>query len=356
MPIQFTLRTLLVVFILAASALWVGGVVCLVTVLYLTLLTLFLRETIRQKFPVASGFLLIMGLVLPAALILSSFEPSQQSRRRLACAGKMRQLAIALQEYESQWGSFPPVCVKDSEGRPMYSWRVLLLPWLGETTLYNAYRCDEPWDSTYNKKVAAKTPDCFRCYPYRNAKPGMTDYVAVTGPGTMWEEGCECRVKDITDGMSNTVALVEMADSQIPWNAPFDLPLEDALDTDPKSVKTIRSYHLGNTDGPPQPVGHAALVDGTVFFVPGRLAPENFKALVTIAGGEIVDIQNLDALILPEPSPTIPGLWTKLTGVLILIVSFVYLVFRPLPEKWTRSREEADTAETADALPEDNTM
>ena len=58
-----------------------------------------------------------------------------------------------MNNYEAQHGCFPPAYSVDKDGRPLHSWRVLLLPYLDEEELYKQLRLDEPWDSPHNKAV-----------------------------------------------------------------------------------------------------------------------------------------------------------------------------------------------------------
>src|SRR5205814_1696406 len=62
----------------------------------------------------------------------------------------LKQLAGALDKYHEKHGSYPPAALCDGEGRPVLSWRVALLPYLGEEALYNEFKLDEPWDSLHN--------------------------------------------------------------------------------------------------------------------------------------------------------------------------------------------------------------
>src|SRR5581483_2163049 len=55
-------------------------------------------------------------------------------------------------------GTYPPTTLYDKEGRPTLSWRVALLPYLGEEALYKEFKLDEPWDSLHNKKLLKKMP------------------------------------------------------------------------------------------------------------------------------------------------------------------------------------------------------
>ncbi|MBN1911315.1 MAG: DUF1559 domain-containing protein [Pirellulales bacterium] len=272
------------------------------------------------------------------------------------CTHQLKEIALGLRSYHDKYGVFPPPYVADAQGKPMHSWRVLILPFVGMDSVYNVYRFDEPWDSKNNKKLADMMSLYYACPGKYDDTPPWTDYVALIGPGTMWEEGRACKLEDITDGPKRTLMIVEMADSGIPWNAPFDVPLKEVLAIDPELAKTIRSYHLSKYADEPQPMGNVAFADGHVDCVPGPLTPENFKALVTIAGGENVDTRNLEALTVPRLKPFMSLFWTRLIGWAILLVSFVYLVSRPLPERWIRPRGQAEAAEVSNTASDNKAM
>ncbi len=115
--------------------------------------------------------------------------------------------------------------VKGPDGRPWHSWRVLILKNAPHTysDLYDAYRFDEPWDGPHNAQLAGRIGEFYRRRGLNPNEPFHTSFVAVVGPETAWP-GAESRSKkDIRDGPSNTILLVEMAESGIPWMKPEDL-------------------------------------------------------------------------------------------------------------------------------------
>jgi hypothetical protein len=54
--------------------------------------------------------------------------------------------------YQRQHGTLPPAYTVGADGKPLHGWRVLLLPYLGQTALYSKLRLDEPWDSPHNRR------------------------------------------------------------------------------------------------------------------------------------------------------------------------------------------------------------
>ncbi len=101
----------------------------------------------------------------------------------------------------------------------MHSWRVLLLPYLDQQALYDQYRFDEPWDGRHNRKLADNIGHVYNCSgeqsPAGQKRRTMTSYVAVVGPETMWPGSQSTKLSDIGDGTSNTLMVVEIANSGI---------------------------------------------------------------------------------------------------------------------------------------------
>ena len=98
----------------------------------------------------------------------------------------LKQIAMALQCYHQANGCFPPAYIADKTGKPMHSWRVLILPYLDRDDLYKAYNFTEPWDGPNNKKLATSRPDL--CLPEhrRTSRPPVPDKLRGLG-GTKGE-------------------------------------------------------------------------------------------------------------------------------------------------------------------------
>ena len=149
------------------------------------------------------------------------------------CQNNLKQIALALLNYHQANGCFPPAYIADKNGKPMHSWRVLILPYMEMNALYNAYDFTEPWDGPKNKKLLATALQGYVCPSDPNAyAPGatQTSYVAVVGRNAAWagEKSRKLGPVDFPGGASNTIMVVEVANSGIPWMEPRDLSL-DAL-------------------------------------------------------------------------------------------------------------------------------
>jgi len=280
-PFQFRLRTLLigvtVVAVLLAEARYVSQPFFL-PLLIATLTIAFIAVKGKQWETVAS-----VGGILALLSLLCWPEPPQEvgPRRRITCPANMKNVVLALHTYHDVYHSFPPAYIADAEGRPMHSWRVLILPYMEQGQLYEEYRFDEPWDGPNNKKLHDVIVPYYSC-PSQNDPGTSTNYLAVVGPGTAWPGTESVSFGDMKDGPENTIVLVEVADSGIHWMEPRDLHLvQMARGINPAQGQGISSHHPG--------LAMAGFGDGAVRSLSNdELTPQLLEALLTIAGGEEV--------------------------------------------------------------------
>jgi len=156
-------------------------------------------------------------------------------------------LGLAMHSYHDTYRCFPPAYVADRNGRPMHSWRVLLLPFLDRRDLYNRYRFDEPWDGPHNRMLASEMPWIFRC-PADQGPEANANYFVVVGPRTIFPGATSVGIRDISDGTTVTILLVEAAESGVNWLEPRDLTYEEAArGINAKTGFGISSHHDGGT-------------------------------------------------------------------------------------------------------------
>src|SRR5207248_412923 len=104
---------------------------------------------------------------------------------RSQCKDNLSRITLALCQYHDTFQSYPPPFIADSSGKPMHTWRVLILPYLDQKNLYQQYRLDEPWDGPNNRKLHDVGLPIFQCPSHSKAQPTTeTNYVAVIGPRT----------------------------------------------------------------------------------------------------------------------------------------------------------------------------
>ena len=235
----------------------------------------------------------------------------------------MRQIAMAIQLYEQEHGCFPPAYVADENGRPMHSWRVLILPYIEEHALYQAYKFDEPWDGPNNRRLARMTPALLTSCPSWDGDSwsGTACYVAVVGPDTMWPGAGSRESGEIMDEPANTLMLVEAPDAGIHWIEPRDLTVEQLTEIAGRGVggrgndpHKSDSYYWWTAGW------HAVFADGHVEFLNDRIPPDVLRAATTAAGGE-------DTPSLAEAG--VVRSYVKMQPTIALIV-FILVVLAPL--------------------------
>jgi hypothetical protein len=206
------------------------------------------------------------------ALLLPAVQAAREAARRTMSRNNLRQIGLAMHNYNDVHGHFPARAIFDKQGKPLLSWRVELLPYLEEGGLYKQFKLDEPWDSPHNKKLIDRMPSCYK--NPNHDESGKSMYLAPVGPGTCFEGTKASTMNQIADGTASTILLVEAdADHDVVWTRPDDLPF------DPEHPVA----GLGNL----RPNGFLALMaDGSVRFFFKESAPEALRALFTRDAGD----------------------------------------------------------------------
>ncbi|MBQ9454423.1 MAG: DUF1559 domain-containing protein, partial [Thermoguttaceae bacterium] len=164
-----------------------------------------LRENVPAPVLKAGGAGMLVGLLLPAV------QQARQAARSMQTMNNYKEIGLAMLNHEATFRGLPTAYTVDEEGKPLHSWRVLILPYVGGLDLYEKIRLDEPWDSEWNRQFHDQCPKVYQSV----FNPSKTDAVVgvVVGQGTMFPPVTEKGKKGIglekvTDGLSNTIMLV----------------------------------------------------------------------------------------------------------------------------------------------------
>jgi Protein of unknown function (DUF1559) len=224
------------------------------------------------------------SLVAILVAMMPTVGGPRESGRRSACLNNLKQLEMALFQYEAKHHALPPVFTADKNDKPLMSWRTAILPLIEQGKLFSQYHADEPWDSADNNSVTTNQLRIYQCpadigsSDYNKA----TSYVAIVGPGTAWQPDHATKLSEITDPLADTILLVEMKDTGIAWAEPRDLDLNNL----PPGITNQNLIHsLCNHAG----CFNAVFADAHTESVPETISWSDFLALLTIAGGETVD-------------------------------------------------------------------
>jgi prepilin-type processing-associated H-X9-DG protein len=188
-------------------------------------------------------------------------------------ASNMKQIDLALHQYHDAHKHWPPKHFVDPSGQPLLSWRVAILPFIEQQALYQQIKLDQPWDAPANALVASVA---ILTYTGGTGVPNKTRLRVPVFPGSAWDgTGPPKRVRDITDGTVDTIAVVYApADAAVAWADPAEWiispedPMKDVFgDRDEVTV---------------------LFFDGSVrTFQRDEMDNQKLAALLTIAGGEV---------------------------------------------------------------------
>lgn len=217
--------------------------------------------------------LLCMGVMV--GLLLPAVQAAREAARRMSCQNNLKQIGLALHNYASEYKSFPPAYTVDESGQPLHSWRTLLLPYFDQAYLYDQIDLSKPWDDPVNARFNDMVVLQYSCPSSPTSNSSMTIYQIVEDPRSMMQPGQGLDLREISDGLSNTLAVVESTEADaVPWMKPQDLPLQTLL------YSNNRTAHPGGRN--------VVMADGAVIFLSSDMAPMVLEAMVTRNGGEDV--------------------------------------------------------------------
>ena len=192
---------------------------------------------------------------------------------------KLKELALGLSNFEEVFDSLPingnfPPSYFDTNGKPLLSWRVYLLPYIGEGALYNQFHLDEPWNSPNNLPLSNEMPEIFRS---RGLPLGtdLTGFQFISSPQSFNPSANSSQsLRNISDGQSNTISLIETpAQLAVPWTAPDDFPFNPS---DPfAAIRSLVSDYI-----------LTATFDGSVRAISPQISPADAAAMITWAGND----------------------------------------------------------------------
>lgn len=219
----------------------------------------------------------LVGLIL-VGLLLPMRRCAREAARRSQCMLNLREIGMALREYVERHGHLPPAHTVDGDGRPLHSWRTLILPYLGERKLFESIDLTKPWDDPANARARARMPQVYRC-PSSDAAPNVTAYVAVVSPEGCFRPDGSLPLAEIPAAAHDTLLVIEVAQSRaVPWMAPDDIDADEFLTMGADG--SVTSHHGGGitpvvfADGACQPL----FLSGT-----DGLSVERRRAMLTTA-------------------------------------------------------------------------
>jgi hypothetical protein len=232
----------------------------------------------RQKSAWLGTVVKILGALGIFALLIALFLPAvrtaREPARRNVCTNNLKQIALALQTYAETYNALPPAYTTDADGKPLHSWRTLILPFIEEHRLYESIDLTKPWDDPVNAAARNTPVDVYRC-PSGSDLANNTTYLGVVGPNCCFKSTQPRNLAEITDGARQTLMVVEVdSGHSVPWMSPIDADESLVLTIGPES-KLAHDYGM-----------NTAFVDGSVHFLSAETTAAQRRALISIAGND----------------------------------------------------------------------
>lgn len=203
----------------------------------------------------------------------NELEKILEQHARTTIENNLKNLVLAMAGCHDKERTLPAHAIYDKAGKtPLLSWRVAVLPYLGQEKLHKQFKLDEPWDSDHNKKLIPKMPGVYRGID-PDSKEGMTPFQVFSGPHTPFNGTKRLTLLDFSAGISNAILIVE-AKEHVIWTKPTDLTLPKEKDELPPLGGALKSGFL------------AGMADGFVRHFPDSTPVTQIRAKINPAGKE----------------------------------------------------------------------
>jgi hypothetical protein len=217
---------------------------------------------------IIGGMVLACGGIL-VALLLPAVQSAREAARRVQSTNNVKQIVVAMHLYHDMYQTLPPAVVKDAEGKPLYSGMVCLLPMMEQQALYDRFDKNKAWDAPENMPFSSMSIQTFQDPSNSDTAPGRTDYLLISGPGSILEDapGVKRKFSEVKDGLSNTIIVMEVK-GNASWAAPNTWDLSKPLDGSHPNVVIV------------------GLADGSVKTINRNIDRETLRRLVHRADGQ----------------------------------------------------------------------
>ena len=234
---------------------------------------------------------IIVGLGAFVLAFLGSQTATGRSAALLArCKKHMQGIGDVFRDVGKSRGQYPDA-IEQLPNRPPQSWRVNLLPIISRRGSMG-YDFNQSWDSAANLPLAQTEIESYSCpavgIPRDEQNRWLSPFALVTGPGTIFPNGKSLPLKDVTDGLTNTLLAVEAVGLSIVWSEPRDFDVSkgkigfDLPGSAPgRSPALLSSYHPH--------CANAVMGDSSVVLLSDKIDPRVLKALTTAAGHDSVE-------------------------------------------------------------------
>ncbi len=231
---------------------------------------------LRRGFTLLELLVVLTSIAILIALLVPAVLDAREAARRSMCNGHFCQISVALHNYLDIHDGFPPAYTIDDNGKPLHSWRTLILPLMEHAALYESLDLSKSWDDPTNSIDPSLDIRYYRCPSHMNELPPFhTTYLGFVGEDHLFHPTRPRLLDEIADGLNKTGMNFEVSvGDAVHWMSPQDID---------------GGYLIGFTDDFNFPHDNSAILtfaDGQRVYVGSDMPIAERKSLVTIAGNE----------------------------------------------------------------------
>ena len=223
-------------------------------------------------------FLTAAIILVAAALLLPNIRNVRGGADTTHCKNNIKNIVLALHNYASNnGGQFPPAYTVDSNGKPLHSWRTLILAQLDQREMHDRVDFSKPWDDPVNAEVFKTAVRVYSCPSLAN-RDNTTTYQVIVSPSSCFPLPKSRNMSEITDGAGQTLLVVEMcSENAVPWMSPQDTDEQTFL----AQYSKVCSPH---TD-----IFNVGFADGSVGGLSSTCSRDVLEALITADGNDVLE-------------------------------------------------------------------